>query len=371
MKIIDRLMIRSLLGPSAGAFLAFLTLFLVGDLVSLGRDFLQYQPATADVLRYVLLQVIYMGTFFVPLCLMVGAFWGFCGLRQQREWIASLSSGRGAKRLLLAPTIALVVIGVGILGITWFALGETAQDLENLRDYRLRDKSVPTKTTYENPHLELRDGRTLQAQKIDFQNGHLTGVTVLEERQGSLYSRWDAQEVTYSQDAGWQTDQATVRKFQDGKLSENQIQTTLTLDLEPPSILKTVLLENPRTSDRRPEAFTPEQLSTLITYRNQRGAFPVEEIAHLHWKFSFPLSVILLGLLGALLGTQTELDKPAGLGVCLVGMFVFWIGHTFLFSWIQNLAPPIPYLYAIPYLAAYGALFIGFIFLSFFALATR
>lgn len=91
------------------------------------------------------------------------------------------------------------------------------------------------------------------------------------------------------------------------------------------------------------------------------------EKIYLHWKYGFPLTNPVLGLLGFLIGFRSKLDKTRGIGVCLLLGFSYWILFNLSISlgksvpttgMLSNL-PPFLYVYLPSFLT------VGFV-LSFF-----
>ncbi len=111
-----------------------------------------------------------------------------------------------------------------------------------------------------------------------------------------------------------------------------EAQSNRVLPLPPPSVLEQVLQADPGRSDRNPVEYFFSNLNRSINFKSNRRMNALPEKIFLHWKFGFPLTNLVLGLLGLAIGFRGGLGRSAGIGACLLVGFGYWILYSLAIS---------------------------------------
>jgi lipopolysaccharide export LptBFGC system permease protein LptF len=323
-KILDREFFKTWLLPSLSSLIVFLVLFFVGDLLGATDDLLENWPGLAVLAEYYIFRLTYLSFFFIPMAVLLGGFWGLYSWRDNNEWTIALTGGRHPFRLLLLPIISLFLLTVLISLYSLYLFPTVANRAIFLRDVKIKGKK-PETISFENIHFRLREGRSIKIDSFAPEDKLLKGILITERDSVQLIQRLDAKKATYLKNQGWLLQNITRRIFHEsGEHRTTQIDTEL-IALPPPSFLTSILETSPRHSKKHPEQYNTDELLKTIRFRQQRGMDATAELVFLHWKLSFPLSILALGLTGLLLGIRADFSRAGGIGFCLLLSFSYWI----------------------------------------------
>lgn len=301
-----------------------LLLILLADLFGLIDHFIDQKPSPSVVLLYVVYRVGYLLFFLLPLGLMIGGYLFLHTVREHNEWTVVLGAGVSPPRLLRAPLLTLVLLTLAAVAYGLVIVPGIAERMETFREQRIKGKPSPS-TRFKNVHLKLPDGRILTLGMLDPNLQRIRDLRLTRKRNNRIVERWDAKRGTYNPTEGWTLHEVLIRRFRpSGRVVETEHERRK-LQLEPPSMLRTVLLNDPRRRDQHPSYYRLRDLLTAIQFRTHRGMNALSERVYLHWKFGFPLIVLVLGLAGMMLGLYTPYGRAWGLGIAVVAGFGYWI----------------------------------------------
>lgn len=354
MNLLDGKFFKLFLRPLLVTLLICVFLFLLADFFGLAEDFLTNQPPLGKILEYFLYRLFYATFFLLPLAALIGGFWGLNHWRVTRQWTAVLNSGVSPPALLRLPIAFLVLLSLCAILMNIHYVPGLTRKANRLRDYAIknREKSDPT---YRDFHLNLAGGGTLKVGYFDPEKKLMKDLLLTRRSRQRLRVRIDAERAVFSSRRGWQLVSPTVRKFKAPGEFETTGPDSYVVALESPGVLRQIINANPRKSERHPEEFSTGELRSAIKFRRRRGMNVTAESIYYHWKFSYPLGIFVFGLLGMYLAVETNLNRPAGIGISLLLAFVYWIlfnvalafGKAGYFSFLPA--------FLAPYLAAYLA----------------
>ncbi len=365
MRILDRKFLRLFVLPAAMSLLICVFLFLLADLFGTLDDILEYRPAAGVVMNYVFYRFLYATFYMLPLVAMLGGFWGLNGWRESNQWTAVLNSGVAPLKLLRMPIVFLLLLtAVGVLfGVLWMA--DVSQGYRHIENYVIpgREESPPE---YRDLHFRMPDGSLVKMDKLIADENRAEGIVVQSLENDELSRRLDAERGEYVIGEGWILKELEVRDFEGpGRFRLSQ-RDEYVMSLDPPGVLKQIMEANPRRVDRRPEEFTAADLRAAINFRERRGMNTTAEQVFYHWKYSYPLTILALGVLGIYVGAGTKLSRPAGLGTLLLVALIYWaFFHMVLayakadyFFFITPLLPASAPVYVAPLLFLGGGIYL-------------
>jgi len=316
-------------------------------------------------MNYVFYRFLYATFYMLPLVAMLGGFWGLNGWRESNQWTAVLNSGVSPLKLLRGPVFCLLVLTIlGIFfGVYWMA--EVSQGYRRIENYVIpgREEELPE---YRDLHFRALDGNLIKMDRLVPHENRAEGIVVQSMENDQLRRRLDAEQGDYIAGEGWMLKELEVRDFEaPGRIQMSQLEEYM-ISLDPPGVLKQIMEANPRRADRRPEEFTAADLRAAINFRQRRGMNTTAEEVFYHWKYSYPLTILALGVLGIYVGAGTKLSRPAGLGTLLLVALIYWaLFHMVLayakadyFFFITPLLPAALPVYLAPMLFLGGGIYL-------------
>lgn len=358
MRIVDRYLSLQWLKPITGALMIFLVLFLLIDFFGLVEQLLEHRPSPALVLKYLVYRTGYAIFFLSPMALLVGGFWMAFGLRKNNEWTVCQLTGSIPVEILRAPLAGMIVITLVLILVNCYFMPGISQQVELLDDYTLKNKTRET-PVYHNIHSNLPDGRTIRMSKFVPDKKLIRGITISKKSGTKITFRLDSPEGHYEPGTGWVLQDVRSRKIkQSGEVITSRIGDKV-IPLAPPSVLSTVLKMDPRRNDANPVQYTMEDLNTSIQYREKRNMNATTERILLHWKFGFPMTNFIMGLVGIIVGLRTRFNRAGGVGLCLLLGLGYWILFSLSISWGKVTGPLLEELRILPLVFVYGPALIG------------
>lgn len=331
MNTLDRLYLAKWVKPTFGALVTFVLLFLLVDVFGLVEDLIANWAGTTALARYLLFRTGYAIFFLSPMAFLIGGFWMSQTARRQQEWTVSLLGGRSPLYLLRAPVLTLAGATVLLMAANVFLMPYVSSQVENLREFTFEGKSTK-KTIYRQIHLRLVDDRTVRIEEFSPTDNTIEGITVSTGSGANLTSRIDAESGTYRPGSGWNLESVNVRTFDTKGNVTTEKHRNRILPMPPPRVLDQVLTVDPGRSGRQPVEYSYRNLNQAIQFKHKRRMNAVPEKIFLHWKFGFPLTNLVLGLLGLAVGFRTNLGRAGGIGLCLLTGFGYWILYSFAVS---------------------------------------
>ena len=322
-KIIDRQLLKLWIIPTVASFIICVFLFIIGDLFGLTDDFLEYTPSIISVLTYYFYRMSHISYFLAAMALLLGGFWGLSGWRETNQWTAALASGRHPVSLLRTPLFCLLILTVFLTYYTINYLPGISDSATFMRDVKMKGGEME-KPSYSDLHFRLPEGGTIKIGDFNPGEGKMKEVSIDFQENGRVTERWEAGRGRYETGVGWKLFEPEIRKFTPGGEHVTKTQDKIYFAFEPPGMLARVINHDPRRIDKKPEQFTLRGLEQAINFRQRRGMNIDAERVYWHWKFSFPLSNLVLGIIGILLGIKKGISRPAGVGYCLIIGFAYW-----------------------------------------------
>ena len=355
MTILDQEFTKSWFRSSLMCLGIFVVLFLIGDLFGLTEDFFETQPGIPLILEYFALRAVFSIFFLSPLVVLLGGYWSIVNWKRHNEWIASLSSGSSPFHLLRGPMVVLLILFLGLAGFNFWFFPQTAERMHFIRDHHFKERSNTT-PLYENLHLFLGPNRTLRIGKFKPGSKTLRDITVTEKSGQQIKKRIRAAEAHHQSENRWKLVDVNAQIFEPDGSVRFDTSTNRVIELENPNTLRVVFQNNPRMGSISPEQLSVSDLTTMIQFRNDHGLNHSVEAVYYHWKFAYPLSTVILGLAGLILGIRLHVKRTTGIALCILFGFLYWIGFNLLLALGQSSTYLGGYLnFSFILLSAYGA----------------
>lgn len=334
-KILDKELLKLWIIPTIISFIICLFLFFIGDLLGLTDHFFEHTPSFSTVLIYYIYRMSHISYFLATMALMLGGFWGLSGWRKTNQWTATLSSGRHPIFILRTPLLVLSILTLILLYYTIYFLPGISNKANFMRDVKIKGGKMK-KPSYRNLHFQLPEGGAIKIGKFKPEAEEIQDISINFQENGKIFERWEASRGHYQPATGWKLLEPTIRKFNSAGEHTTSKKEKIIFAFEPPGLVKEIINSDPRRIDKKPEQFTLRELEQAMNFRRRRGMNIDAERVYWHWKFSFPLSGLILGIVGILLGLQDNISRPAGIGYCLIASFAYWVIFNSFLSFGQS-----------------------------------
>ena len=340
----DKYLLKEFGIPLLYCFDAFVTLWVVQDLLNSLGDFLQAHVSAGQVFRYYWLMFPDVLVQIIPISLLLAALFCLSNLGRHNELTAFRASGVGVIRL----SVPLLVVGAAATVVMfWLTQTLVPQAKERGSTYM---KSLGGKAQMGVRRLfffsNISERRTWQAFEFNPSQKQLTNVEIVQSRlDGSPQFKVFAAQAQWKQ-TGWllrdamvydysQSPELVVRVAETNFPSFNEKPQRLALEGRKPEQLNTTELRR----------YVRTQYRTRVT--RQTAAYEVE----LYYRYAQPWTAFLVLLLGVPLGMRVSRSGPMlGIGFALILVVAYYfISHlsiaagcggyipTLLAAWFTNI----------------------------------
>ncbi len=326
MRILDRYILKELVGPFLNGVVAFAAILTAGFILPRMVELLTGpQPlslAQAGIFFLYRLPSILVITF--PMSTLLGSLQGFGRLSADSETIVMLAGGISFARMMRWVFILGVLISLGTL---WF--NESLVPAANTRAQNIiRAAGEDAKPTSALVLQDWSDGEILRlvvAQRFDTRTETLHQVTMLQ------YNHSKVSGIVWADSANWDR-RRSAWTFNHGyiqQISPNGPVTRVPFEKQVLALSKRP--EEVKLSERKAEEMTYEELREYIRRLSIAGVDVRKYLVALQQKLSLPLACLVFILIGAPLGLRPHRGGAAiGFGVAIMIAFFYYVIAHFL-----------------------------------------
>jgi len=340
MKLVDRLVIRDLIGPFLFGVAAFSSLaFALSVLLKITDLMTRGMPLSIalEIIAYSLPNIFFLT---LPMATLLGVLMGITRLSGESEIVALFASGVSLYR------IALPILGMGIL-ISGFSmvLNEVVAPIANSRTAKLQ-QAVLKQAAAKGQSFTLEDTATdsliIVRGGLDEDKGILRNVTVMR------FSNNQPSVIVYASRAQWSGlyDKTKAYKW---KLYDGS---TRLFDPRDPHLVAITAFRNTQTKEiviqktpselamfknMKSDQMTFRQLSRMVKYLWAHPDRPWNDIRQFdvdRWnKIAIPLTSLIFAMLAAPLGIRPQRSSSGlGFGLSILVILLYWIVGRYTFS---------------------------------------
>ena len=330
MRLIDKHVIRELIGPFIFGVAAFTSIMFAGrELFKITELIAEFGAPLITAIELVLLFLPSMVVMTLPMSMLLCALLGFGRLSGDSEVVALFASGVSLYRIALPVLImAVVVTGIG------YILNEVVApqaNIEHDRIFKRFDKDQEADTDKPFIAIDSINGITravVYVQRgMNLASGTLRNVAVIQykDNKPSIF--------IYAEQAIWmRSDNGSAKKgwqFRNGYY--NSLGTGMRIigpftqfDAHEVKINKTP--DELALYQRKPDQMSFTQLKSYITMLQDQGQDVKEFRVKLYQKIAMPISCLIFALIGIPLGLRPQRSSSAmGLGLSIVIIFSYWV----------------------------------------------
>ncbi|SDF72474.1 LPS export ABC transporter permease LptG [Sporolituus thermophilus] len=320
MRILDKYILKEMLGPFVFGIAAFSSVFIgTSTLFRLARYITEYGAAVSSVTKlffYSLPEIIVL-TF--PMSMLLASLLAFGRLSASSEITAMKSGGLSFFRLAAPVFIAAFVVSVVAVILNEAVVPRANNAYQNVLRYEI-EKSKP-KSQEHIVIKDVKDGeieRLTYARKFDEAANAMYAVTVQEFDQGRLVRVENAEKATWD-NGRWIMESGIVYDV----APEGQLQRTLRFDKQFMPVEKSpkeIVREQ-----KKPDEMTIKELKQHIKVLQREYVKTSTYEVELHQRLSIPAASLVFALIGTPLGLQPHRSSSSiGLGISIIIIFIYY-----------------------------------------------
>lgn len=337
-RILDRYVVCNFLMPFIYCMLAFILLFIIGDLFEHLDDFLEIPRWPAVMLKYYILFIpstfIYITTFSTLLALL----YSLGKMQKYNEISAMRTAGISIHRITLPLLLISLFLSLAVLYINETVVPHTLKQTELLKKEQaqpgVKFKELLRDVSLYNPSTN----RSYYFESFNTSNNTATGVTIYELKPGGKpYKRISAREAAWL-DGSWWFFKGIVYTFPAGEKPVKRILVKETFDFE----------IRPADLEASKKEISEKSYRELKQYLKRKEGFPLSALrpalVELNQKIALPLACFIMGLIGVSFGLRVGRGgMMAGVGISLALGFLYYVLYSmagalgkqgYLFPWL-------------------------------------
>lgn len=343
MRILDKYLLRELIVAFSLALVFFLAIFIIVDVFEKIDTFIDHHASLMSIVRFYLFSIPYIVVLILPVALLLGCLLSFGQLAKRNEIMAMEVSGLDFVRVA-APAVILSVVFSGFsLVMGEFAIPAANRAQENVMKIEIRRQLGSAVTRKANVNYLGSHGRIFLIKIYDTVAKSMTEVVIQEFGSNTLLRRIDASKAVWD-GKRWIFYDGFIRTF-DKTVEHASHFSTLTfpyLSEKPEDFAK---------GDVEPNEMNFVQLLHYVKKVRESGGRVQKYLVELHMKLAFPLTNIIVTLIGVALSTRVRRGTVTlGVGLSLLVSFVYYgflktgqaLGHSgtlppVLAAWMGNI----------------------------------
>jgi lipopolysaccharide export system permease protein len=316
MLILDRYLSRKFLQILAFAVLAFITIFVVVDLIENLDRFINNKFPVVAVIDFYINYIPFIIILILPVAMLLAALYSIGGLARQNEIVAMKAAGISLYRIFLP--LFLISIAVSIMAM-WVANGLVPGATQRQADINEKYiKNRPARRRLDNVYLRDEQDRRISMRSFSTQTNVGNTISIRSIKDSKLISRIDARRMAW-EDSLWMLYDGYERLFAESGEQALPFKSMPLTDtsIRPNDIAR--LLKNP-------EEMSFGELKDFIAEVKRNGGNPNSWTVDLYLKISLPFANFIIVLFGLpLSSSQTRRSGAAkGFGVSLAVTFIYF-----------------------------------------------
>ncbi len=342
MIILDRYISKKFVFILLFALVAFISIFLVVDIIENLDTFIENEYPTSAVFEYYVNFIPFIVVLILPVAMLISALFSVGGMARQNEIVAMKAAGISLYRIFVPIFIIAILVSLIAMGIANYLVpGSTERQSELKEQY---ERNRPARKRLSNVYLRDEQDHRFSMRYFNAQSNVGTSISIRRFEDGQLVNRFDARRMVW-QDSVWMLYEGYERRFMDS--SENAVPFE-----EKPFPNTSLRPENIARLLKDPEAMSYGELKDFIAEVKRNGADPDRWRVDLYLKIALPFANFIIVLFGApLSSSQTRRSGGArGFGISLAVTFIYFgilkttqaMGHNgkiepLLAAWFANI----------------------------------
>jgi len=345
--LLDRYIVREMLGPLFFGIAAFTSLFVSGDLLSLANTVVELGAPIEPALRVFLLKLPQIIVWTLPMSVLLATLLALSRLSANSEIVAMRAGGTSFFRIATPILVISLIVSIISFVVNETIVPETNAESRRILVEEVRGGTLPTVTR----HVVIKGERgndldwMLYANRYDGRTSTFHQATLVYMANNEPVQTAFADRIVWQNDR-WVMENGVAYHFsRDG----NVVVATYPAHTRPVELGQTP--QQVARLQKRPEEMGLAELKEHIEVLNAQGADVRSLEVQMHLKYSIPMASLVFALVGTPLGIQSHRSaRSTGFGLSIIIIFLYYIVMTLgsalgqagvlppaLAAWIQNL----------------------------------
>jgi len=321
MRILDKYIIKELLGPFVFGIAAFSSIFIGTDVLFKMARFITEQGAAiwtvAKLFLYSLPRIVVL-TF--PMAMLLASLLSFGRLSGNSEIVAMKTGGVSFYRLI--TPVVIIAFFVSVFAMFFSELIVPAANIAYKRTVQDEINKSPLPATQDHIMFpDIKNGqlqRVIYARQANRETNTMQGVDIQEFENGRLARIVNAEQATWN-GKNWDLTNGMIYMVADNGNLEHSMR------FQKQSIDVAKSPKEIRREQKDPKEMTIKELKTSIKIREREFVSTNALQLELHQRITIPLASLIFTLIGAPLGLQPHRSSSSiGLGLSIVIIFVYY-----------------------------------------------
>lgn len=342
MSILDQYISKKFIQILLFAILAFLSIFIVVDVIENLDTFIDNDYPTMAVVEYYVNYIPFILVLIMPVAMLISALFSVGTLARHNEIVAMKAAGISLYRIFVPIFIIAIFVSLINMGIANYLVpGATERQAELEEQY---ERNRPVRQRLSNVYLRDEQDHRFSMRYFNAKSNVGTTISIRRFQGDELVRRLDARRIVW-EDSVWVLYEGYERQFtESGEYAEAFDKKPFPhTSLRPENIAR--LLKDP-------EAMSYGELKDFIAEVKRNGADPDRWRVDLYLKIALPFANFIIVLFGSpLSSSQTQRSGAArGFGLSLAVTFIYFgilkttqaMGHNgkidpLLAAWFANI----------------------------------
>jgi lipopolysaccharide export system permease protein len=315
--ILDKYISRRFITLAIVSLIAFITIFVVVDLIENLDRFIKNDVPTAVTIKFYIYYLPYFVIIVCPIAMLLASLFCIGNMARRNEITAMKAAGISLYRILAPLFLIAILVSFGAIAFDEYIVPRATEKKEDINTVYLKRNRDRRRLRFQNVHMRDSQGRYISIRTFDAARniGHIVSVRLFHGQ--TLVMRIDARRMLW-EDSLWSLKEGYVRHF------------TATSEKATPFDEMTLENENLEPSDftkslKKPEEMTFGELKEFIEKVRQNGGNTDRWRVQFFQKMAIPFANFIIVLFGAPLSSPKRRGGSAtGFGISLAIVFVYF-----------------------------------------------
>lgn len=321
MRILDKYIIKELLGPFVFGICAFSSVFIgTSTLFKIAQYITKYGASVTAVVKLFILSLPNIIVLTFPMSMLLAALLAFGRLSGASEITAMRSGGISFYRLTAPVLIVALLVSLFAVAFNEFIVPRANTAYNHIVRYEIERNTAPKSQE----HIiikEVKDGnieRLMYARKYDEATNTLQAVSIQEFENGNIVRVQNAETAQW-QNSQWIMHNGTIHDLS----TAGNLQRTMKFEQQVMPITKnpTAIKREQKDESEMTIKELKQQIKVLQSEYVKSSSYEIE----LQQRVSIPLASFVFALIGAPLGLQPQRSSSSiGLGLSIIVIFIYY-----------------------------------------------
>lgn len=322
MRILDKYIIKEMLGPFVFGVAAFSSIFIgTNVLLKLTKFITQYGASVLTVVKLFLYSLPGIIVLTFPMSMLLASLLAFSRLSSASEITAMKSGGQSFARLAVPVLIASLGVSLAAVVLNEALVPASNIAYDNIVRYEVEKNTQPKPQE----NIIIKDIKQGEMERLIYARNFVSSVNTLNKVAVQQYQNGQLIRVENAERAVWQHDQWVMYEGTVSELSpEGRVEPTR-LFAEQPLPIK----QNPESISREqkdPEDMTIQELRKHIVALKQSFVTASAYEVELYQRLTIPLASFVFAMIGTPLGLSPQRTSSSiGLGLSIIIIFIYYI----------------------------------------------